>query len=99
MNDCGTGLYRSLAGASMATPHVAGSAAIVAQQHPGWTGDQIKEQLMSSAKNLDEAYSPYDVGTGRVDVAAAVRNTVRSTGSLFFGNYLWPHGPEDAVVF
>ena len=42
---------------------------------------------MSSAKGLADGYSPYEVGTGRLDVAAAVRTTVRGTGSLFFGNY------------
>ena len=30
---------------------------------------------MSSAKGLADWYSPYEVGTGRLDVAAAVRNT------------------------
>ena len=34
---------------------------------------QLKEQLMSSAKGLADGYSPFEVGTGRVDVAAAVR--------------------------
>ena len=33
---------------------------------------QLKEQLMSSAKGLADGYSPFEVGTGRVDVAAAV---------------------------
>ena len=98
MNDGGTGLYTTLSGTSMATPHVAGSAAILAQQHPTWTGEQLKEQLMSSAKGLADGYSPFEIGTGRVDVAAAVHNTVRGTGSLFFGNYLWPHGPSEVPV-
>ena len=53
---------------------------------------------MSSAKGLADGYSPFEIGTGRVDVAAAVKNTVRSTGSLFFGNYLWPHGPSEVAV-
>ena len=82
----------------MATPHVAGAAAILAQQHPGWTGVQLKEHLMSSAKGLAEWYSPYEVGTGRLDVGAAVRSTVSGTGSLFFGNYDWPHESTDAAV-
>lgn len=99
MTDGGTGLYQTLSGTSMATPHVAGAAAILAQQHPGWTGEQIKEQLMSSALGLDAGgYSPYQVGTGRVDVAAAVVRTVRATGSLLFGNYDWPHEPTDVAV-
>ncbi|HEX6151353.1 S8 family peptidase [Nocardioides sp.] len=96
MTDGETGLYRTISGTSMATPHVAGAAAILAQRHPGWTGEQLKEQLMSSALGL--AYSPYEVGTGRVDVVAALTNTVRGTGSLFFGNYDWPHEPSDTAV-
>ncbi|MER5409423.1 S8 family serine peptidase [Streptomyces sp. NPDC002769] len=98
MTDGGEGLYRTLSGTSMATPHVVGAAAILAQQHPDWTGAQLKEHLMSTAKGLDEGYSPYEVGTGRVDVAAAVRTTVRGTGSLFFGNHTWPHEPSDVAV-
>ncbi|MFI7361278.1 S8 family serine peptidase [Streptomyces sp. NPDC050149] len=98
MTDGGEGLYRTLSGTSMATPHVVGAAAILAQQHPDWNGAQLKEHLMSTAKGLDEGYSPYEVGTGRVDVAAAVHTTVRGTGSLFFGNYTWPHEPDDVAV-
>ncbi|MEU8675446.1 S8 family serine peptidase [Streptomyces sp. NPDC048560] len=98
MTDGGEGLYRTISGTSMATPHVAGAAAILAQQHPDWTGAQLKEHLMSTAKGLDGGYSPYEVGTGRLDVAAAVNSKVRSTGSLFFGNYTWPHEPSDGAV-
>ncbi|MEJ8641279.1 S8 family serine peptidase [Streptomyces sp. MS1.HAVA.3] len=94
----GEGSDRTLSGTSMATPHVAGAAAVLAQQHPDWTGAQLKEHLMSTAKGLDGGYSPYEVGTGRLDVAAAMRTTVRGTGSLFFGNYTWPHEPSDAAV-
>ncbi|WP_405870169.1 S8 family serine peptidase [Streptomyces zaomyceticus] len=98
MTDGGEGLYRTISGTSMATPHVAGAAAILAQQHPDWTGAQLKEHLTSTAKGLDGGSSPYEVGTGRLDVAAAVRTAVRGTGSLFFGNYTWPHQPSDLAV-
>ncbi|WP_328966430.1 S8 family peptidase [Streptomyces sp. NBC_00239] len=98
MTDGAEGLYRTLSGTSMATPHVVGAAAMLAQQHPDWTGKQLKEHLMSTAKGLDGGYSPYEVGAGRLDVAAAVGTTVHSAGSLFFGDYRWPHEPSDVAV-
>ncbi|MCW3816359.1 S8 family serine peptidase [Micromonospora sp. DR5-3] len=94
----GSGPYRTISGTSMATPHVSGAAAILAQWHPDWSGAQLKEALMSSAKGLAAGYTPYEVGTGRLDVAAAVRTGVRSSGSVFFGNFDWPHEPTDAPV-
>lgn len=94
----GGAAYQTLSGTSMATPHVAGAAAILAQRHPQWTGAQLKEHLTSTAKGLEDGYSPYEVGTGRLDVAAAVRTAVRATGPLFFGNHTWPHQPDDVAV-
>ncbi|WP_121395960.1 S8 family serine peptidase [Micromonospora sp. M71_S20] len=94
----GEGAYQGMDGTSMATPHVSGAAAILAQRHPDWSGQQLKDALTSSAKGLADEYRPYQVGTGRLDVAAAVRATVRATGSAFFGNFDWPHEPTDAPV-
>ncbi|MFI7417905.1 S8 family serine peptidase [Nonomuraea sp. NPDC049684] len=70
-------LYSSLNGTSMATPHVAGAAALLAQQHPSWDGQRLKAALMSTAK--DAGFSAYEQGAGRVDVARAVSQAVTST--------------------
>ena len=42
-------LFSVFAGTSMATPHVAGAAALLLQQHPGWTPYEVKSALMSTA--------------------------------------------------
>jgi subtilisin family serine protease len=92
----GTGSYISMNGTSMATPHVAGAAAILAQRHPDWAGAQLKDALMSTTKKLDHI-KPYQGGTGRLDVAAATFGTVTATGSLDFGFFDWPHNENDSV--
>ncbi|MET9925236.1 MULTISPECIES: S8 family serine peptidase [unclassified Streptomyces] len=91
------GPYRSMSGTSMATPHVAGAAAVLKQRHPDWTGQRIKDALMASSKKLD-AYTPYEQGVGRLDVKAAIDTTVEATGSVQVASYDWPHSPSDPVA-
>lgn len=86
----GTGYYESLSGTSMATPHVAGAAAIMAQEHPGWSAAQLKAALMTTATPLD-GLSPYDAGTGEVDVEAAVDSDIHAEGSVSLGFLRWPN--------
>ncbi|WP_067137132.1 S8 family serine peptidase [Microtetraspora malaysiensis] len=71
--------YTRANGTSMATPHVAGAAAIMAQQHPDWKGPLIKTALMSTAK--DDGFAAYEQGAGRVDLVRAHRQTVFATTS------------------
>ncbi|MER0425199.1 S8 family peptidase [Streptomyces microflavus] len=91
------GPYQSMSGTSMATPHVAGAAAILKQRHPDWSGQRIKDALMTSSEKLD-AYTPYEQGTGRLDVKAAIDTTVEATGSVQVASYDWPHSPSDPVA-
>ncbi|MFF5203421.1 S8 family serine peptidase [Micromonospora parva] len=89
--------YVTISGTSMATPHVAGSAALLAQQHPGWRADRIKATLMAAAKPHPEQ-TAYQQGAGRVDVAHAITQQVTTDPvSVSFGRALWPHG-DDAPI-
>ncbi|MFG1941790.1 S8 family serine peptidase [Nonomuraea sp. NPDC048826] len=69
--------YTSADGTSMATPHVAGAAAILAQRHPDWTAAQLKATLMSTAK--DVGLTVYESGAGRLDLANAITQKVHAT--------------------
>ncbi|KOV67878.1 S8 family serine peptidase [Streptomyces sp. MMG1121] len=92
----GSGYYTTMSGTSMATPHVAGVAALLAQEHPDWTGAQLKDALMSSSKQLDA--SAYTLGAGRVSVPDAVRAQVTATGSADLGFYSWPYDADKPVT-
>ncbi|MGW0991957.1 S8 family serine peptidase [Streptomyces sp. NPDC002523] len=92
----GSGYYTTLSGTSMATPHVAGAAALLAQEHPDWTGAQLKDALMSSSRQLDA--SPYDLGAGRLSVAGAVKADITATGSADLGFYSWPYDGNKPVT-
>jgi subtilisin family serine protease len=59
-------------GTSMASPVVAGAAALVIEQHPGWTPDEVQDQLTSTAKDLGVTGRDPNYGWGIVDAAAAV---------------------------
>lgn len=85
----GSGWYTTMSGTSMATPHVAGAAALLAAQHPDWTGKQLKDALVSTTEPTPQ-YSPYEGGSGRVDIAATTAATVFATSSADFGYHSWP---------
>ena len=91
----GEGMYQPMDGTSMAAPHVAGAAAILAAAHPAWSPRRLKDALMSSAKALPGT-TPYEVGTGRLDIPAALA-PVHATGSAFLGFYKWPHDGDAPV--
>ena len=82
----------------MATPHVAGAAALLEQQHPGWTAPELKAALMASAKP-NTALNVFQQGAGRVDVGRAVQQAVLpSISSLALGSQPWPAEDDTPVT-
>ncbi|WP_245736264.1 S8 family serine peptidase [Micromonospora pattaloongensis] len=89
--------YVAASGTSMATPHVAGAVALLAQQHPQWAATELKATLMASAKPHPEL-GAYAQGAGRVDVARAITQPVTADPvSLSYGRAIWPHA-DDAPI-
>ncbi|MFE7609666.1 S8 family serine peptidase [Streptomyces celluloflavus] len=86
----GSGSYVRMSGTSMATPHVAGAAALVAQRHPDWTGGQIKDALVSTAHATPDIPVTQG-GTGRLDARTAVLGTIHAEATAWSGFYAWPH--------
>jgi subtilisin family serine protease len=81
--------YTAASGTSMAAPHVAGAAAILAQRHPDWTGQQLKDALVSTAVG-DPTRSVYEHGGGRVAVDRAVAQGVYASSTVDFGELTEP---------
>jgi subtilisin family serine protease len=76
--------YQYLSGTSQATPHVAGTAALLKEAHPEWSPAEIKSALMTSSRQdiLKEdgrrPADPFDMGAGHI-----VPNTAVDPGLLY----------------
>jgi serine protease AprX len=92
----GTAMYYELSGTSMATPIVAGAVALMLQQTPSLTPDQVKARLMKTAwKSIGQytyshdsfgnlynnEYDLFTYGAGYLNVDAALGSTDVATGS------------------
>jgi subtilisin family serine protease len=89
--------HTAASGTSMATPHVAGAAALLAQRHPDWSNARLKAALTSTSR--DTGRPAYTQGAGRVDVARAVRQQVHATGNVDFGFLAHPQpGPATRTL-
>ncbi|MBB5954319.1 subtilisin family serine protease [Saccharothrix tamanrassetensis] len=86
------GPYTTLQGTSQATPHVAGAAALLAQQHPDWTARQLKGALIGTATALpNPGLTAFDQGAGSLDLAKAITaQLLAEPGTLDFGLQKFP---------
>ncbi|HWI50940.1 MAG TPA: S8 family serine peptidase [Symbiobacteriaceae bacterium] len=87
------GGYATLSGTSMASPHVAGAAALIIQDKPRLRPAQIQDLLRNTAVPRNYANYPYlwpvnRQGAGMIDVRAAVSSPVRiSPSKLSYGEF------------
>jgi hypothetical protein len=89
--------YTRASGTSMATPHVAGAAALLAQAHPTWRAAELKAALMAAARPTP-SLSAFAQGAGRVDVARAIdQHVFTDPPSVNLGRAIWPH-EDDALI-
>jgi hypothetical protein len=72
-------LFQVIHGTSMATPHVAGAAALLRDLHPDWTPGQIHSALRTTALTAtlvrDDGVTPadpFDRGSGRIQLKKAM---------------------------
>jgi len=78
------GGYSNLSGTSMATPHVAGAAALLRAVHPTWTPQEVKSALILYAKALLSEVMTQ--GGGRIDVSRAAQPALLAfPASISFG--------------
>lgn len=90
--------YMKLSGTSMATPHVAGAAALLVQQHPDWTGAQLKPQLIATA-SPNAALTAFEQGAGRIDIDRGTRQDVSADPPvLSLGIAAFPHDDDPVIV-
>ncbi|WP_436528762.1 S8 family serine peptidase [Actinoplanes sp. HUAS TT8] len=76
------GGFAMMSGTSMATPHIAGIAALVKQKHPDWDPTAIRSALMTGSRDktdkghiptyVDQPATPLNYGSGEVVPATAI---------------------------
>ena len=87
--ECTDGAHAAISGTSMATPHVAGLAALLKGKYPALSAEQIRSLIISTADDL--GYSLDLQGVGRINAVSALNASVTFDVSLIdFGKL--PHG-------
>jgi type VII secretion-associated serine protease mycosin len=80
-----SGSYTTMSGTSMATPHVAGLAALIWSQNPNWTNAQVRAQIRNATTDLGTSGWDSQFGYGRINAAEAmgVSQTTSTTTDTF----------------
>ena len=84
-------------GTSMATPYVAGLAALVWAEQPTYTPDQVAAALLDNAVDLGSGGWDTEYGCGRIDAAGSVITGTQGSTSTCKPDVLSAAGPTQAV--
>lgn len=97
--------FAYLSGTSMASPHIAGLALLIKEQHPSWSPAMVKSALMTTAhQSVNKASSalladPFDFGAGHVaPVSAANPGLVYDTSAEEYFAFLCGQGKSAFVL-
>ncbi|MBI5302777.1 MAG: S8 family peptidase [Chloroflexi bacterium] len=74
-NKVANGVYFRMSGTSMSAPIVSGAIALLLQDEPNLTPDQVKYRLKATANNKWAGYNATKAGAGYLDIDAAVNGT------------------------
>ncbi|WP_053361630.1 S8 family serine peptidase [Bacillus sp. FJAT-27251] len=92
--------YAAMQGTSMASPHVAGAAALVLQANPDWSVQDVKAALMNTAEDVidpatGKSYAHNSQGAGSIRLPDALQTeTLAAPGSHSFGTFLKTEGKQ-----
>src|SRR3989441_6628735 len=85
------GQFSFFQGTSMATPHTAGSVALLLAAHPTWSPDEVKSSLVNYADRTvtgTGGLGPIARGSGRINVQKSVAASIlASPASVSFGGF------------
>ncbi|OLS33661.1 S8 family serine peptidase [Bacillus sp. MRMR6] len=94
------GVYGALQGTSMASPHVAGAAALLLQKNPAWSTEEVKAALMNTAVDVinpstGKVYPHNTQGAGSIRLLDALNTkTLVAPGSYSFGKFVKNSGKQ-----
>lgn len=93
--------YATYSGTSMATPHVAGIAALLRSAHPDWTAGRTRAALLNTATDVAAPGTDRETGHGRADAAASMAYEPVPDGDLDDDGIAdrWDAAPDDPAVY